>query len=359
MDNPILAFVAVACGLAALVWARSARRLEKVWKRVEREFGHSSDATVLARSSFRKELHTTALYAVLAVAAMVTALSDAPEAELLFAFVLVPVIISIVSGRDFVRESRLAEERFNLERRAEEVLSQDQLAPQRWAERLAPEILPDVAGFEVGKVYKAGTGLMAGDFYDVFPVAADRVVAVIGDVTGHGIEPSITALQAKYLLRVFLRQYRDPAQALEELNDRMSALERGEEFISLCVVIFDTEAGTLRWASAGHPTAWLWHEREVRPLRATGPLLMLDPKGTFISREVPLDGGDLLLMYTDGLAEARDGDQFFGEDRVANAVRRDPGIDTDVLCKSLLEAAKDFATSPLTDDVAIMAIRRT
>jgi serine phosphatase RsbU (regulator of sigma subunit) len=359
MDNPILAFVAVACGLAALVWARSARRLEKVWKRVEREFGHSSDATVLARSSFRKELHTTALYAVLAVAAMVTALSDAPEAELLFAFVLVPVIISIVSGRDFVRESRLAEERFNLERRAEEVLSQDQLAPQRWAERLAPEILPDVAGFEVGKVYKAGTGLMAGDFYDVFPVAPDRVAAVIGDVTGHGIEPSITALQAKYLLRVFLRQYRDPAQALEELNDRMSALERGEEFISLCVVIFDTEAGTLRWASAGHPTAWLWHEREVRPLRATGPLLMLDPKGTFISREVPLDGGDLLLMYTDGLAEARDGDQFFGEDRVANAVRRDPGIDTDVLCKSLLEAAKDFATSPLTDDVAIMAIRRT
>ncbi len=359
MDNPILAFVAVACGLAALVWGRSARRLEKVWKRVEREFGHSSDATVLARSGFRKELHTTVLYAVLAVATMVTALSDVPEAELVFAFVLVPVIISIVSGRDFARESRLAEERFNLERQAEEVLSQDQLAPQRWAERLAPEILPDVAGFEVGKVYKAGTGLMAGDFYDVFPVAADRVAAVIGDVTGHGIEPSITALQAKYLLRVFLRQYRDPAQALEELNDRMSALERGEEFISLCVVIFDTEAGTLRWASAGHPTAWLWHEREVRPLRATGPLLMLDPQGTFISREVPLDDGDLLLMYTDGLAEARDGDQFFGEDRVANAVRRDPGIDTDVLCKSLLEAAKDFATSPLTDDVAIMAIRRT
>ncbi len=359
MDKPILAFVAVACGLAALVWGRSARRLEKVWKRVEREFGHSSDATVLARSSFRKEVHTTALYAVLAVAVMVTALSDAPEADLLFAFVLVSVIISIVFGRDFVRESRLAEERFNLERRAEEVLSQDHLAPQRWAERLAPEILLDVPGFEVGKVYKAGSGLMAGDFYDLFPVTSDRVAAVIGDVTGHGIEPSITALQAKYLLRVFLRQYRDPAQALEELNDRMSALERGEEFISLCVVVFDAEAGTLRWASAGHPTAWLWHERELRPLRATGPLLMLDPKGTFVSREVPLDTGDLLLMYTDGLAEARDGDQFFGEDRVANAVRRDPGIAPDVLCKSLLEAAKDFATSPLTDDVAIVAIRRT
>ena len=76
-------------------------------------------------------------------------------------------------------------------------------------------------------MYQAGTGLMAGDFYDVFRVAPTRIAAVIGDVTGHGIEPSITAFQAKYLLRVFLRQYRDPAQALEELNRQMSALGAG------------------------------------------------------------------------------------------------------------------------------------
>ena len=94
---------------------------------------------------------------------------------------------------------------------------------------------------------------MAGDFYDVFRVAPTRLAAVIGDVTGRGIEASITAFQAKYLLRVFLRQFRDPAQALEELNAQMSASERIEEFISLCVVVFDTEAGTLRYASAGHP----------------------------------------------------------------------------------------------------------
>ena len=238
------------------------------------------------------------------------------------------------------------------------MLSQEELAPRRWAARLAPEDLPDFAGFELGRVYQAGTGLMAGDFYDVFRVAPTRIAAVIGDVTGHGIEPSITAFQAKYLLRVFLRQYRDPAQALEELNRQMSALERVEEFISICVVVFDTEAATLRVASAGHPAAWLWHDREVRPLRATGPLLMLDPDGEYTSREIPLDVGDLLLLYTDGLAEARAGEQLFGEDRVANTLRRDPGVPPDVLCKSLLEAARDFATEPMTDDVAILAIRR-
>jgi sigma-B regulation protein RsbU (phosphoserine phosphatase) len=264
----------------------------------------------------------------------------------------------VVLGRNFVAEARVAQARAELERRAQEVLDQEELAPRRWAARLAPEDLPDVTGFEIGRVYQAGSGLMAGDFYDLVRLSPTRLAAVIGDVSGHGIEPAITAFQAKYLLRVFLRQYRDPAQALEELNAQMSAVGGPEEFISLCVVVFDTAAGTLRHASAGHPAAWLWHGREVRPLRATGPVLMMDPKAEYTSRERTLDSGDLCLLYTDGLSEVRDGGQMFGEDRVAAAVRRDPGVSTDVLCKSLLEAASDFSSGPLPDDIAILAIRR-
>lgn len=358
MDKPLLAVVAIAALAAALVWGRSAQRLQRVWQRIADEFGPDAGGTVLARSAYRKELHTVTLYAVIAVASAVAAVWEIREADFGFAFILLPVGLSIFFGRDFRREARLSEDRLLLERRAEEVLSQEELAPRRWADRLAPEDLPDFQGFELGRVYQAGTGLMAGDFYDVFRVAPTRIAAVIGDVTGHGIEPSITAFQAKYLLRVFLRQYRDPAQALEELNRQMSSLERVEEFISICVVVFDTEASTLRVASAGHPAAWLWHDREVRPLRATGPLLMLDPNGEYMSREIPLDTGDLLLLYTDGLAEARSGEQLFGEDRVANTLRRDPGVAPDVLCKTLLEAARDFASEPMTDDVAILAIRR-
>ena len=358
MDKPILALVAIAALVAAVVWGRSAQRLQRVWLRIEDELGAEADATVLARSGYRKELHTVTLYAVIAAASAITAVWETREADYFFAFVIIPVGLSVLFGRDFRREARLAEDRSLLERRAEEVLSQEELAPRRWAARLAPEDLPDFAGFELGRVYQAGTGLMAGDFYDVFRIAPTRIAAVIGDVTGHGIEPSITAFQAKYLLRVFLRQFRDPAQALEELNRQMSGMERTEEFISLCVVVFDTDAATLRVASAGHPAAWLWHDREVRALRATGPLLMLDPDGTYTSREIPLDPGDLLLLYTDGLAEARSGEQLFGEERVANTLRRDPGVAPDVLCKSLLEAAREFASEPLTDDVAILAIRR-
>ena len=65
---------------------------------------------------------------------------------------------------------------------------------------------------------------------------------------------------------------------------------------------------------------------------------MLDPDSSFFSREIPLDTGDMVLMYTDGLAEVRYGDAQFGEDRIAMHLRRDPTVSPDVLCKSLLEA---------------------
>ena len=329
-----------------------------VWRRIEADSGPAADATVLARSAYQRELHAVACYLAVFLAAAITAIWSQSVDGRAFLLVLVPVGATVALSRYFRRDARLAEDRDLIGRRAEEVLSQEELAPRRWAARLAPEELPQFEGFELGRLYQPGTGLMAGDFYDVFRLAPTRIAAVIGDVTGHGIEPSITAFQAKYLLRVFLQQYRDPAQALEELNRQMSSLERVEEFISICVVVFDTAASTLRVASAGHPAAWLWHDREVRALRATGPLLMLDPDGEYASREIPLEEGDLLLLYTDGLAEARAGEELFGEERVANMIRRDPGVPPEALCKTLLEAARDFATEPMTDEVAIVAIRR-
>ena len=356
MVDLVLAAVAVVTALAAVVWGRSASHRGRVLQRVERS-SVDPEMRELARSDYRKDLHTAGLYGLLTVAAAVAALTSATSGAA-FAVVLVPALATFVLGRRFVTDAKLTQNRLELERRAQEVIDQEDTAPKRWAARLAPEDLPDITGFEVGRVYQAGTGLMAGDFYDLFRVAPTRVAAVIGDVTGHGIEPSITAFQAKYLLRTFLRQFRDPAQALEELNAQMAAMDRGEEFISLCVVVFDTAAGTLRFASAGHPPAWLWHEREVNPLRATGPLLMLDPKGSYFSKEIGLDEGDMALLYTDGLAEARNGDQLFGEERVATIIRRDPGASPDVLCKALLEAARDFSDGPIEDDVAILAVRR-
>ncbi|MBA3302948.1 MAG: serine/threonine-protein phosphatase [Acidimicrobiia bacterium] len=359
MTESILAVVAFAAIAATVVWSRSARRLLRAARRIDAAAGPRSDAAQLARAAFLKDLHAAALYGLASLVLLATAVSDAGWSDWPGFLLVLPVAFSLLYGRTFVRHARLTEGRSYIEQRAEEVLEQQALAPRRWAARLAPEEAPAVSGFELGSLYQAGTGMMAGDFYDVFRTAPTRVVAVIGDVTGHGIDPSITAFQAKYLLRVFLRQYRDPAQALEELNTQMSSMGRGEEFISMCVVLFDTEHGTLRYASAGHPAAFLCQDGEIRNLSATGPLISLEPGAEYGSRELPLEAGDLVLLYTDGLAEARAGEMLFGEERIAAHLRRDPSADPDVLCKSLVEAAEDFATVPMSDDIAILAIRRS
>ena len=359
VNRPVLAIVAVGCLVAAVVWGRSALRLERAWRRIIHSEGASGPGTAAARLGFRKEVHTTILYVLLGCRIGFSSLSDDPSFDIPLVLLLFPVALSLRFGRQILAEARLTEERWVLERRAQEVLDQQsELTPMRWSARLAPDDLPTIRGFEVAHLYEPGMGAMAGDFYDLFPSGSTRLVAVIGDVAGHGIEPSITAFQVKYLLRVFLAQYRDPAQAIEELNVVLSAQGRPEDLVSLCTVVFDQAAATLRFASAGHPPAWVWHDGEVRSLRATGPLLTLDPNGSYFSRELDLDPGDVLLLYTDGLTEARSGDQLFGEERIAQMLRRDPGEELNGLCKGLLEAARDFASEPLTDDVAILAIRR-
>ncbi|HET9689787.1 MAG TPA: PP2C family protein-serine/threonine phosphatase [Acidimicrobiales bacterium] len=357
--QPWLAVAAVLCAVAAGLWARAASRTHRAVQRIEQRDGSATDTLVMARAALDKDVHNAVLYGVLTVGLAVASVSRNAYFQIPLLIVTVPVAVSIRYASRFFDEGRLAENRALLERRAEEVLAQEELAPRQWAARLAPEELPPIEGFELGRVYEPGTGLMAGDFYDVYPTGRHRLAVVIGDVAGHGIEPSITAFQVKYLLRNFLSQYRDPAQALEELNKVLSVTGRPEDLVSVCVAVFDTDASTLRYASAGHPAAWLWHDAEMRALRATGPLLTLDPNGTYHSRELPLRPGDLLLLYTDGLAEARSGDQLFGEDRIAAVVRRDPGQEATTLAKVLLEAARDFAAAPLNDDVAILVVRRT
>jgi serine phosphatase RsbU (regulator of sigma subunit) len=359
MDRLLPALAAIVCGTAAAHWIRSTISRQRVAHRLA---GEKIDPDIwrLADGDYRRELQT-AVFTVLATLALVVvslaSIGFWPAA--LVSLLAVPSAVALARRNSLNDLARIAGDRAEVEKRAREVLTQEELAPLQWAARLAPSDLPELPGFDIGQAYQASSGAMAGDFYDVFKVDEHRVGAVIGDVTGHGIEPSITALQAKYLLRAFLLQFRDPGQALEQLNAQMSVLERGEEFISLCVLVFDTDAETLRYASAGHPAAFVWHEREVRPLGATGPLLMLTPVASYHSRELSWDVDDVAVLYTDGLAEARNGDALFGEDGVASMIRRDPTASPDVLTKVLVEAARDFAGGPITDDLAVLVIRRT
>jgi sigma-B regulation protein RsbU (phosphoserine phosphatase) len=85
---------------------------------------------------------------------------------------------------------------------------------------------------------------------------------------------------------------------------------------------------------------------------------MMDAGSRFRSAEMPYQAGDLVVISTDGLLEARQGDQFFGEERVAGLVRRDWDMSAQVLCKTLIDEAVDFSAGPLADDVTVLAVRK-
>ncbi len=361
MTSIVLYVLAAVSAVAAVVHLRSLRHRRQLVSMVESMPGEHVEAHALALASYRKEMHSAVLYMMVAPVAVVIGFFGEFDLTVVLGVLIVPAAASIWWSRNSLREARMARSRFDIESRYQDTLAQKDLAPKAWAARLAPEQVPDFTGFEIGRVYEAGSGLMSGDFFDVYRLSPTRVAAVIGDVAGHNIESSLTAFQAKYLLRVFLRQFRDPAQAFEQINTQLATgSDRQEEFISACVVVFDTEAATLRYASAGHPAIFFFQQAGVTPLRSTGPLLMLDPGSEYFSRELPMESGDLVVMYTDGLSEARagGGGSLFGETRIIRAVERDLNAAPDVLCKALLDAAKDYARGTIGDDAAIMAVRR-
>lgn len=357
MVSPFFLALATLSGAAALAWWRAFALRLGVLRRAENEVTDSGQLA-LARYDVASDLHAALLYTAITLFAAWASRSESRHPEYLLVALAGPAMLGVWINRSVRQRTRSAISRLALHQRAHEVLHQGEDAPRRWAARLTPDELVDVAGFEVGSEHQAGEGMMGGDFLDYFQLPSGHLVAAIGDVTGHGVEASITAFQVKYLLRSFLRRYRDPGQALEELNAQLGDLERPDDFISLVVAVIDPSANTLRYASAGHPAAWLRVEKSVRPLRSTGPLLVLDPEATYSSRELEFMVGDTLLLFTDGLSEARAGDNFFGEERIAAALRRDPDVSAPVLCKTLVDAAVDFASGRISDDVTVLAVRR-
>jgi len=354
--NWLLSGIAAVCSVAGLLWIRSALLRRRHLSRVERR-SVDEGVRLLATSALARDVHAALLYAAVAIAAAVGAIWGSTAGVSTLALCAVPATVTLWMSRYARRDARLSNARLEVELRAHQILTQQDLAPRRWAERLTPGSIEEFDGFEVAAAHQAGEGVMSGDLVDVFRLPSGRMCCVVGDVSGHDVEASITALQTKFLLRSYLRRFRDPGQALEELNTQIIDLERPEEFISLFVAIFDSTAGTVRYASAGHPPGWLCSERTPTALAATGPLLMMDPAATYLSSERPFGAGDMVLVCSDGLSEARAGDEFFGEERVAALLRRDSDVAPMVLCKTVIDAAVDFADGPLSDDVSVLVVR--
>jgi serine phosphatase RsbU (regulator of sigma subunit) len=226
---------------------------------------------------------------------------------------------------------------------------------------LLPPALPRIPGLDVAALYAPmGDGVdVGGDFYDLFAAGASWV-AVIGDVCGKGVEAAALTSLARHSIRALARDDPPPSALLERLNASIIA-ERGLEprFSTVaCARLACSGPGlTATVASAGHPLPLLVRAAGgVEPLGRPGTLLGPFAEVRAHDAAADLAPGDALVLYTDGITEARSGLEMFGEDRLRGLLAGLAGRPAGEIARAVERAVVAHRGGPLGDDVALLVI---
>jgi PAS domain S-box-containing protein len=227
---------------------------------------------------------------------------------------------------------------------------------------LLPPDLPAIAGLEIGAHYHAGTELVGGDFYDVFALGENTWGIVLGDVCGSGPEAASQTALTRHTVRTAAMFDTEPATVLHTLN-RALLRSNTTRFTTAAFLRLTTggERGgvAVSIASAGHPPALIGRADTVVEASARGPLLGVTdfPIDRLEVANYELAAGDMLVLYTDGLTEARKDGVLFGVEGVEATLQRQQGATPVRLANALVTAALQHAAAPLSDDVAIVILR--
>ncbi|WP_370442836.1 PP2C family protein-serine/threonine phosphatase [Kineococcus halophytocola] len=251
---------------------------------------------------------------------------------------------------------------------AREALKQGQPLVAEVRDQLTAHDLPVVPGWSSAAALRPAEGLLAGDWYDVLPLADGRFAVVVADVSGHGARAGIVAIQLKRLLEAALNLAPEPDLALA-MAARVFA-DEAERFASCVVVVVDPDSGTVSYANAGHPAPVVLRAGEedgsvrvVGELEATGPLLSwlhLDVPGSWHTATTSLAPGSVLVVYTDGLTEARPtgSTDELGIEGVLQALGGLPELTPQALVDEALDVARRFSGGRARDDVTLVALSR-
>jgi serine phosphatase RsbU (regulator of sigma subunit) len=227
---------------------------------------------------------------------------------------------------------------------------------------LLPPLLPSVPGCDIAARYRAAEGAanVGGDFYDVFRGGDGGWAVVLGDVCGAGPEAAAITGIARYIIRALALEA-GPAETLERLNQTL--LDHGLDGRFLTAVLANLrpapDAIELNLANAGHPAPVLLADDGTAMLlnSAHGALLGALPAVKAPEIPVRLEPGDALVLYTDGVIEARDGDhEEFGTDRLVELVATCAGRTATAIARRIELAVLNHATGT-TDDIALLVVR--
>jgi phosphoserine phosphatase RsbU/P len=201
---------------------------------------------------------------------------------------------------------------------------------------------------------------VGGDFFNYFALPDGRLALLVGDVSGKGVSAALLMANVQATLRARLQHDKDLAHVAVELDREIDVNTPGGMYLTLFLAILDSAEGRLRYVNAGHNPQYVLHARGgIVPMTSTGLPIGLYPDHGYTEASVPVERGDLIFFYTDGLVEAEneDGDMF-GAERLQMVLTSEQGQNLDTVLARVESAARAFRgrTEP-HDDATMMALR--
>ncbi len=227
---------------------------------------------------------------------------------------------------------------------------------------LLPPSLPITTGFEIAARYHpVGDGsLVGGDFYDVFALSEGHWGVVMGDASGKGVDAASLTSLARHTVRVAGRRESSPSKVLEALNQAILDADVDERFCTIAhawVEVTELRA-RVRFSLGGHPSPLLVRaDGAVQPTGRSGTAIGLFPDPELFDDEVELAPGDALVLYTDGLTEARSPQGVWADGLLEAAVEASKGLDATGMAVMIEQAVLRFEEDQPRDDIGLLVLR--
>ncbi len=266
-------------------------------------------------------------------------------------------------ARALAAQASVALENANLFTELQAAYDREKKIAETMQNRLLPDVPASVDSIEFAHKYQAALGEaeIGGDFFDLFDLGGHRRGVVMADVSGKGLKAAVQTAMIKYTLRGFaLETPNAPGHVLARVNDVLcSSLSSHDGFVTLFYGVLNTQTGEMTYASAGHEpplcrdangTASEWPASD-------GIALGCLPGADYEEQTATLAPGSLLLLYTDGLTEARaEGGEFLGSEGLLRLLPP-PTLTAAAAVESLYTQVADFAGDVRRDDVAMLLMR--
>jgi phosphoserine phosphatase RsbU/P len=217
---------------------------------------------------------------------------------------------------------------------------------------ILPAGFPNSANFRVAARY-IPMNSVAGDFYDFIVADDTQAGLLIADVSGHGVPAALIASMVKVAATAQRANAADPARLLSEMNAVLCGNTQ-DQFVTAAYVHLDSTSKTLQYSAAGHPPMLLLREGKVAEIVENGLILAAFDFATYTNATNPLQPGDRLLLYTDGLIEAAnaEGDSF-GQDALSALLRQTAELPPSAASDQIVSSVQRWSASQ-EDDLTVL-----